>query len=243
MSPRVLHLIVARGGSKGLHRKNLQEIAGLSLLGYKTRAALRSRGCSRLILSSEDEEILAEGRVHGAETPFVRPAELASDETSSDTVLLDAMDRVEAEEGRPYDAVMLLEPSSPFATADHLDRAVEIYAETGASLVVGMRPVTIASRFIGPLRKDGRADRVVSKFAGGATRRQDVEQEYTMNGTFYLVDWASMRCTGHIYGDPERTWGLVMDEAHSCDIESPFDLAFARFLVDSGVLDTIPWRP
>ncbi|HMB55413.1 MAG TPA: hypothetical protein VKU40_18990, partial [Thermoanaerobaculia bacterium] len=147
------------------------------------------------------------------------------------------------EEGRPYDAVMLLEPSSPFATAEHLDRAVEVWATHGASLVVGMRAVTVASRFVGPLRDDGRADRVISKFAGGATRRQEVEQEYTMNGALYLVDWASMRRTGRIYGDPERTWGLVMDEAHSADVESPFDLAFARYLVDSGVLDTSPWRP
>jgi CMP-N-acetylneuraminic acid synthetase len=154
------------------------------------------------------------------------------------------MDRVEAEEGRPYDAVMLLEPSSPFATAEHLDRAVEIYAEQAASLVIGLRPVTVASRFIGPLRADGRADRIVSKFAGGgALRRQEVEPEYTMNGALYLVDWASMRRTGRIYGDPERTWGLVMDEAHSCDVETPLDLAFARYLVDSGVLDTSPWRP
>ena len=224
-------------------RKNLERIAGLSLIGFKARAALHSRWCARLVLSSEDPEILTEGRAQGAETPFVRPAELATDEATSNAVLLDAMERIEAEEGRPYDAVMLLEPSSPFATAEHLDRAVEIYVEQGASLVIGVRQVTVASRFVGPLRADGRADRIISKFAGGATRRQDVEPEFTMNGALYLVDWESMRRTGRIYGDPERTWGLVMPEAHSCDVETPLDLAFARFLVDSGVLDTSPWRP
>jgi CMP-N-acetylneuraminic acid synthetase len=244
MKPRILHLIVARGGSKGVPRKNLRYIAGLSLIGYKARAAVRSAHCSRLVISSDDAEILEEGRRHGAETPFVRPAELATDEARSDDVVLHAMDAIEAEEGRPYDAVMLLEPSSPFATAEHLDRAVDLFLARGASLVVGMRQVEVGSLFVGPLREDGRADRIVSKFADrAATRRQAVEREYTMNGSLYLIDWATMRRTGRIYGDPERTYGLVMDAVHSCEIDSPVDLAFAEHLVESGLLDTAPWRP
>jgi CMP-N-acetylneuraminic acid synthetase len=243
VSPRILFLIVARGGSKGVPRKNLREIAGLSLVGFKALAATRSSSCTRLVLSSEDEEILAEGRRHGAETPFVRPAHLATDEAGSDQVVLHAMDVVEDEEGRAYDAVMLLEPSSPFATPEHLDQAVDLFVRRRASLVVGMREVKVHSRFTGPLRDDGRADRIVGKFARRAgRRRQDMGKEYTMNGALYLVDWSTMRRTGRIYGDPERTYALVMDDVHSVEIDSPFDLELARFVADSGALDLAPWR-
>jgi CMP-N,N'-diacetyllegionaminic acid synthase len=243
MTPRVLFLIVARGGSKGLPRKNLRTVGGLSLIGYKARAATRSSHCARLVISSEDAEMLAEGRKHGAEAPFVRPAELATDTASTDDVVLHAMEVVEAEEGAAYDAVMLLEPSSPFATPEDLDDAVELYMQRGASLVVGVRQVTVGSRFIGPLRSDGRADQIVSKFAGSRSRRrQDVGPEYTMNGALYLASWAMLRRSRQIYGDPENTFGLVMDEDHSLDIESPHDLAFAEFLVASGKLDTTRWR-
>ncbi|HEX2163258.1 MAG TPA: acylneuraminate cytidylyltransferase family protein [Thermoanaerobaculia bacterium] len=243
MSPRVLGLIVARGGSKGVPRKNLRRIAGLSLVGYKARAALGSGCCTRLILSSEDAEILEEGRRHGAETPFVRPAELASDEASSNDVVLHAMDAVEAEEGRPYDAVLLLEPSSPFATPADLDRAVEVYVRHRASLVVGVRDVKVHSSFVGPLRPDGRADRIVSKFAGrAALRRQDMEPEHTMNGAFYLVDWQAMRRHRRIYGDPETVWGVPMDEVHSLEIDTPLDLALAELVVERGLLDLSPWQ-
>ena len=243
MTLRILHLIVARGGSKGLPRKNLQCVGRLSLIGYKARAALRSRSCTRLIISSDDEDMLAEGRRHGAEVPFVRPTHLATDEARSDDVVLHALQWIEAEEGREYDAVVLLEPSSPFATPAHLDQAVDLFVRKDASLVVGMRRVEIHSLFTGPLGADGRADRIVSKFAGrNATRRQDLEPEFTMNGSLYVIDRTTLQRTGRIYGDPQNTFGLVMDAAHSCEIDSASDLAFAEFLVASGELDTSPWR-
>jgi CMP-N-acetylneuraminic acid synthetase len=153
------------------------------------------------------------------------------------------MDAIEGEEGRAYDAVMLLEPSSPFATPEHLDLAVDLFVRHRASLVVGMREVKVHSLYTGPLRDDGRADRIVGKFAGRAgRRRQDMEQEYTMNGGLYLVDWATMRRTGRIYGDPERTYALVMDDVHSIEIDTPFDLELASFVAASGLLDLAPWR-
>lgn len=243
MPSRILFLIVARGGSKGVPRKNLCEIDGLSLIGYKARAALGSSSCARLVISSEDREMLDEGRRHGAEAPFVRPVDLASDTARSDDVVLHAMDRVEAEEGSSYDAVMLLEPSSPFTTPADLDRATALYEARRASLVVGVRRAATSTRFTGRLRADGRADRIIEKFAGlGSTRRQDLGPEHTLNGGLYLIDWQALRRTGRIYGDPERSFGLVMDELHSVNIDTLLDLAFAQFLVASGRLDTSPWR-
>lgn len=239
---RILFLIAARGGSKGLPRKNLAKIGGLSLIGYKARAALRSSYCSRLVISSDDAEMIAEGCRHGAEAPFVRPADLASDEASSDVVVLHALDVLE-QLGDVYDAVMLLEPSSPFATPEHFDRAVELYSQTSAALVLGMRKANTSTQFIGPLREDGRADRIVGKLASlSSLRRQDIETEYTMNGALYLIDRAAVVRTRRIYGSPDRSWGIPMDEAHSWGIDTALDLALARCLLSTGAIDASPWR-
>jgi len=127
---RVLYLITARGGSKSIPKKNLARIGGLSLVGFKARAAQGAASCARLMISTDDPEIQDEARALGVDVPFTRPAELATDTASSDDVVRHAMDWVESQEGpNPYDAVMLLEPSSPFARSEDFDGAVRLMAE------------------------------------------------------------------------------------------------------------------
>lgn len=242
---RVLHVITARGGSKSIPRKNLARIGDLSLLGYKARAAQRSAHCTRLILSSDDAEIQEEARALGVEVPFTRPAELATDTASSDAVLQHAMAWVEADEGAGrYDAVMLLEPSSPFARAEDLDAAVALMAARDANVVVGVRETEVASIFVGPLDDAGRLTAIVDRMqAARGLRRQDQRPEYTMNGALYLMRWDYYRTTGQRYADRDRTYGLPMDRFHSIEIDEPVDLDWARFLLDSGRVDAAAWAP
>src|SRR6201995_2247136 len=160
---QVLFLLVGRGGSKGLPGKNLREIGGLSLIGYKAIAARRSRHCTRLIVSSDSAEIRNEAKSHGAEGLFERPAELSNDTASSNDVVLHAMDWIEAHEKRRYDAIMLLEPSSPFARPENFDEAIELFVARKASLVVGMRETEVASVFVGTLGSDGSIGGIVEK--------------------------------------------------------------------------------
>lgn len=243
MTPEVLFLIAARGGSKGLPRKNLKTVAGLSLIGFKANSALKSRFCARLIVSTDDAEIREEACRHGAEAPFIRPTELATDDASSDSVVAHAMRHVEDEEGRRYDAVMLLEPPSPFARGRDYDAAVDLFVRQKASLVVGMRPAEVNSVFQGPLGEHGEAGAIIEKFTGlDDTRRQVLPAEYTMNGAFYLIDWDGFRRTGAIYGDPAGTYGYVMDRYHSVEIESAYDLAQASFIVERGFVDMKEWQ-
>jgi len=237
-----LFLIIARGGSKGVPRKNLRRIGGQSLIGFKAVSALRSRYCARVILSTEDAEIQEEGRRLGVEIPFTRPADLATDQASSDAVVLHAMDWIERNERRRYDAIILLEAASPFATAADYDRAVEIFLERDANLVVGMREMEVSSCFTGPISANGSISDIVLKIQGLASvRRQDIAQDYTMNGAFYLMRWDWYRKTGARYSDPANSYGVVMDRIHSIEIDSPMDLAFAEFLVQRGDLDMSPW--
>lgn len=238
----ILFLIAARGGSKGVPGKNLKPVGGLSLLGYKARSAQACAGCTRLILSTDSEAIQQEGRALGVEVPFTRPAELATDEAPSDGVITHAMDWVEADEGRTYDAVMLLEPASPFSTAEHYEKAIALFQENQADLVVGLRELETYSVFTGALPDNGSISTIVEKMHGASgLRRQDQPIEVTMNGTFYLIGWDAFRRTGKIYGDPAACYGVVMDRWHSLEIETPEDLALAEFAVAQSYLDTSPW--
>jgi CMP-N,N'-diacetyllegionaminic acid synthase len=240
---QVLFLLVGRGGSKGLPGKNLCEIGGLSLIGYKAKAALQSRHCSRLIVSSDSAEIRDEAMRHGAEMLFERPAELATDTASSNDVILHAMDWIETHEKRRYDAIMLLEPSSPFARPEHFDQAVELFVARKASLVVGMRETEVASVFVGTLGNDGSIAAIVEKMLKTpAQRRQDQPPEVTMNGALYLIAWEAMRKHRKVYADPTASYGILMDRLHSIEIESAADLAYASYVIEHGMLDATPWR-
>jgi CMP-N,N'-diacetyllegionaminic acid synthase len=242
-SAQILFLIVGRGGSKGLPGKNLREIGGLSLIGYKAMSARQSRYCSRLIVSSDSAEIRNEAVRHGAEMLFERPAELATDTASSNDVVLHAMDWIEAYERRRYDAIMLLEPSSPFARPEHFDEAVELFQARRASLVVGMRETEVSSVFVGTLGDDGSIGGIVDKMLkAAAQRRQDQPIEVTMNGALYLVGWDAMRKHRKIYADPAASYGMLMDRLDSIEIETAADLAYASYVVEHGMLDVSPWQ-
>jgi CMP-N,N'-diacetyllegionaminic acid synthase len=240
---QILFLLVGRGGSKGLPGKNLREISGLSLIGYKARSARQSRFCSRLIVSSESADIRNEAVRHGAEMLFERPAELATDTASSDEVVLHAMDWIEAREQRRYDAIMLLEPSSPFARPEHFDEAIDLFQARTASLVGGMRETEVSSIFMGTLGADGSIGGIVDRMLKTpAQRRQDQPIEVTMNGALYLVGWDAMRKHRKIYADPTASYGILMDRLHSIEIESAADLAYASYVIEHGMIDASPWQ-
>ncbi len=241
--PKVLFLITARAGSKGVPRKNLREIDGMSLLGYKAVAAQRSRYCDRLVVSTESAEIQAEAARHGAEVLFTRPAELASDTASSLDVVLHAIEWFDQHTTDRFDALMLLEPSAPFARPQDFDAAVELFHLRNANLVVGMRATEVNSIFVGPLTDDGRITTIIDQMATiAAMRRQDVAQEYTMNGALYLIGWEFLKRERRIYADRDRSFGYVMPGEHSIEIDSPRDLTWAEFLVERGDIDLTPWR-
>lgn len=238
----VLYLMVGRGGSKGVPRKNLRTLGGLSLVGFKALSARAARSCSRLVISTDDREIQDEARRHGVEVPFTRPAELASDTASSADVVAHALEWFEREEGRRYDAVMLLEPSSPFARSVDYDAAVALMESRDAALVVGMREAEVNPVFIGPVTADGSIAGIVENVIGlSSGRRQDVARSWTMNGALYLFSWDEFLRTRRIYSDPARSYGYEMNRYHSIEIEGPADLEFAAHAVEKGLVDLGDW--
>lgn len=223
---RALGLIPARGGSKGIPRKNLAPLGGRPLLQWTCEAARASRRLSRTVLSTDDPEIREAGRSWGVEAPFVRPAELAADETPMIDVVLHAVRAVEAGGPGP-DVIVLLQPTSPFRRAEHIDACVARLEETGCDTVVSV--VGVPHRF-GPgslMKLEG--ERLVP-VAPLVLRRQEKERLYARNGPAVLgVRREVALSRGTLYGDDCRP--LVMNEADSVDIDDPLDLAWAEFLL------------
>jgi CMP-N-acetylneuraminic acid synthetase len=211
-------------------------------VGFKARSAQRSESCSRLVISTDSAEIQADALSYGVEVPFTRPAELATDTASSIDVIAHAMAWIEGNTDENYDAVMLLEPSSPLTRALDYDNAVKIMIKQDANVVLGMRETAINSSFVGPMDGSGRITPIVDQLKGRQNiRRQDMSPEYTMNGGFYLFKWDFFKQHKAIYHDREKTFGYVMDPYYSIEIDEMIDLEWIEFLVASGKIDMSHW--
>jgi CMP-N-acetylneuraminic acid synthetase len=115
--------------------------------------------------------------------------------------------------------------------------------ERDAAAVVGMRQMDVHSIYVGPLDEQGRISAIIDKLGAAAkSRRQDRQPEYTMNGALYLFRWDYFSRYRNIYADRERTFGLVMPDEYSIEIDSPIQLAFAQFLVERGYIDLSHWQ-
>lgn len=223
---RVLAIVPARGGSKGVPRKNVLELTpGRTLLHYVAEAARKATRVNKVILSTEDEEIARVGREAGLEVPFMRPRELAADETPMLAVLRHAIDQVVASGWTP-EYVVLLQPTSPCRRWTHIDDAVGLLMSEGPDSVVSVVEVP---KHLSPDYVMKIADGTLQPFLpGGArvTRRQDVRPAYYRDGTVYAFRRDTIERFGDIYG--HRCVPLLIDARDSLSIDSPEDWAEAE---------------
>lgn len=223
---RILGLIPARGGSKSIPRKNLVDLGGLPLIQWTIQAALGSN-LTRVVVSTDDDEIADFSRSLGAEVPFKRPAELSSDITLSIDVVLHALDVIEDE----FDAVMMLQPTSPFRTSMDIENAMKII--DGASSVISVVPVEGTH----PARMKFIEDGVLidPPFAETIENmpRQELRPMFIRNGAIYLTRISEAR-NRTFKGVLSRA--LVMPKERSINIDTDFDLALARVALSNGML-------
>jgi CMP-N-acetylneuraminic acid synthetase len=224
----VLGVIPARGGSKGIPRKNLCPLHGRPLLAYTIDSAHESLRLSRTVLSSDDPEILEVGRALGVEVPFVRPAALSGDTTGSAEVVRHALDAMETT-GERFEAVVLLEPTAPLRTGADIDAAIDRLESSGTDSVVSVCRVD-APHPIKMQRIEG--DRLLpflpDHWREGLTR-QGLPPVYALNGAVYAVRADVMRDTGSLWG--RTTAPLVMPAERSVNIDSALDLVLAEVLL------------
>ena len=221
-------MIPARGGSQGIPRKNLAPLAGRPLLVHACEAARGSRSLTRTIVSTDDPEIAAVARSCGIDVPFMRPRQLAADDTPMLDVLIDAVATLAAAEGYRPETIVLLQPTSPFRRADHIDAAVELLRTSGADSVVTVVPVPHQFTPSSLMRLDG--DRLVTAIDGAApTRRQDKPRLFARNGPAVLAVKTSVLVEQRsLYGADTR--GVVMSREDSIDIDDALDLEIAELL-------------
>lgn len=227
---RVLGLVPARAGSKGVPGKNTRLLAGRPLLAYTADAALAAERLDRVVLSTEDPAIARLGEELGLEVPFLRPPSLAEDDTPMLAVLRHALDELEGSDaGEPYEAVCLLQPTSPVRAPGLVDRCVERFEATGADAVVTMVPVPAEHNphWVYVAGPDGRLV-LATGDAEPLSRRQDLPPAWHRDGCVYVLSAAGIRA-GRPYGD--RVEAVVQDPDRLVNIDDLEDWARAETLL------------
>ena len=229
---KILALIPARGGSKGIPHKNILPLAGKPLISYTIGAGLQSKYIDTVLVSTDDPEIARVSKECGAEVPFLRPAELAADTSKTIDAVLHAV-RAMAERGMTYDALVLLQPTSPLRTAEDTDRAIEKFYRCGRRAVVSVcgaddPPILMRTIEQGP---DGERLKPLLNVSS-TCRRQDMPAYYRVNGSIYINAAEELDETTSFNDNPVP---YVMAKNHSVDIDGPEDLALAGFLLGLSV--------
>jgi CMP-N,N'-diacetyllegionaminic acid synthase len=228
----ILGLIPARGGSKGIPRKNIARLAGRPLLAYTCEAALGSKLITRVVLSTDDTEIAQVGRDCGVEVPFLRPGELAGDDTPSLAVAQHAMRWLTEHERWTPDVLVLLQPTSPLRRARHVDEALERMAQAEADTVVSVVEVAHSFSPYGVMRlQDGWLENFWKEpLPFNSFRRQNLPIFYARNGPAVLATQVRVLIEQQsFYGKTIAPY--IMTEEESVDIDTLFDLRLAEWLI------------
>lgn len=220
---RVLALVPARGGSKGIPGKNIRPLAGKPLIAWSIEHGLESRYIDRVVVSTDDVRIARIAKKHGADVPFLRPARLATDKAATMDVVLHALKTLQGA-GDEYDFLVLLEPTSPLREAADLDRAIErlINNRRGAESIVGVSQVLAAHPCF-----DVSIDRkgFIKPYVGGRTvkviRRQDLMELYFFEGSLYIATVASLLRRKAFYH--EKTLPYIVPKWKSPEVDDITD--------------------
>ncbi|MBR2431060.1 acylneuraminate cytidylyltransferase family protein [bacterium] len=235
MKNKILYLITARSGSKSVPNKNIKILGDRELLAYRICSALRIATTENIWLSTDSIEYAKIGEKWGAKVPFLRPIELAADNTPSVDVVLHAMDFAE-KEGYEYEAVCLLEPTVPFVPYSLLAEAGDLlFKEKECENVLAVKRVNPGSFFI---QQD---DKYLWKIAenvcknNGVKRRQEEIPEITPSGCFYFAKWNEFKKNKSFYTD--RTLSFLVDDIYCTEIDEPIDFLWSQFLLEKNLVD------
>lgn len=227
---KTLFLIMARGGSKGVPGKNIKPLAGKPLLYYSIDIARRFVADNQICLSTDSAEITQKAQEYGLHVPFLRPAELATDQADSYDVELHALKHYE-QLGTKFETLVILQPTSPFRTVEQVKSALNLYSKD-CDMVVSV--VESSSNPYYNLFEENSHGFLDKSKPGVYIRRQDCPKVYEYNGAIYIVNIESLK------KQPEhqfkRVKKLVMDDFSSVDIDKPIDWIWAEFLITNNII-------
>lgn len=214
----VLAIIPARGGSKGVPRKNIKNLAGKPLIAWTIEEAKKSKYIDRLILSSDDAEIISTAQQWGCEAPFVRPKELAEDDTPGIAPVLHALRMLPG-----YDYVVLLQPTSPLRTCDDIDGALETCINNQADTCASVSETKKSPYWMYTLTDDNRLKPVLETVIKHASR-QELPATYELNGALYIAKADHLIMIKSFVDS--HTIAFLMPKERSVDIDSEIDFDF-----------------
>lgn len=223
---KILGLIPARSGSKGLKDKNIRPLLGTPLIGHTIREAQLSGVFEDIIVSTDSSQYARVSMDLGAKVPFLRPESLATDESIAVETYRFTLEELR-NRGQEYDALMVLQPTSPLRQAADILSAVEMLRQKGTEAVVSVCPLEHPSSWIMELP----IDRSMAGWITGASlkNRQSETEKYRLNGAIYLSTVEAFDRNGGFYGP--KTFGLVMDRSRSLDIDDELDFYMAECLI------------
>lgn len=221
---KVLAIIPARGGSKGLPGKNIKLLHGKPLLAYTLEAAQRSRYIDRIILSTESEAIAHVAKAMGVDVPFLRPAELATDETPTMDVVVHVMDSLPEQ----YDILVVLQPTSPLRTTKDIDNCLELLLEKEGNAALSVVEIDHPVEWANVIPEDGRIDNFIPP-AIRFTPRQNLPKRYRVNGAVFVAKTDYLLAHRNFFH--QDCYAYVMPKERSVDIDDQLDFAFAEFLL------------
>ena len=212
-------------------RKNLLPLCGKPLIAYTIEAALASSHLDRVIVSTDDDEIAKISLAFGAEVPFRRPAELATAEARSVDAILHTMDWLKQHEDYEPEYIVLLQPTCPLRTAQHIDEAIELCLERDADSVVALCKTKHHPYWLKVLDADGRIHHIMQIDRHKYHQKQAMPPVYASNSSIFVVRGCVLRERWGFYTD--RSYGYLMDASVSIDIDDEWDFHLAELLLQS----------
>jgi N-acylneuraminate cytidylyltransferase/CMP-N,N'-diacetyllegionaminic acid synthase len=227
----MIALIPARGGSKGLPGKNIRMLAGKPLIAHTILAAKNAKSVSRVIFSTDSPEIAAVAKDFGAEVPFMRPAELATDTAPAIDNYIYTVDRLNREENAKIDELVVLLPTAPLRTAEDIDAAIKIFREKKADSVVSYYPAPHPVQWYRYLDEKG-VLRSLFPDLDTLKNRQEQKQAYLPNGAIYVFRYDILKNQRVYYTD--KSYPYLMPAEKSVDIDTLYDFKLAEFLMNQN---------
>lgn len=228
----MLVVIPARGGSKGIPRKNLVDLNGAPLIAWTVRAALEAKSISRVIVSTDDEEIAECARSLGAEVPFQRPAEISGDDVHAAHVVFHVLDYLKKTEKKLPEFVAMLLATAPLRTSTDIDNCAQLLKDHPECSVISACKL---DRYAAQFRylRDGVLVPMIETTTFNNTQRQDAEDIYTGNGAIFMSSVKRLRENKGFHHLGARAY--IMPRERSIDIDEEFDLHLARCLMKSSL--------
>jgi CMP-N,N'-diacetyllegionaminic acid synthase len=226
----VLAVIPARGGSKGLPRKNIKKLAGRPLISWTIEAGLASKYIDQLIVTTDDEEIARIATEYNATVPFIRPKHLASDSASSYETIIHALDYY-SDKGESFYYLLLLQPTSPLRTTQHIDEAFCLLDSKNADSIISVTESEHSPLWSNVLPEDHSMEDFISDTCRQVTRRQDLPKYFRINGAIYIVNIKKMINEKSLFLST-NIFAYIMDRYSSVDIDDLLDFKLAELIIN-----------